>query len=92
MLKKEPMLKTIDVDDELFAEAQRITGLVAPGEVVHAALTALIEKEAYRRLAMLGGTVPNLEYIPRRRPSVEPIEASETMRAPDPDIKEQEKG
>ena len=85
------MLKTIEIDDELFAEAQRATGLVAAGEVVHAALKALIEKEAYRRLALLGGTMPGLEYIPRRRASVEPIGASETLSATDTGVTEDDK-
>jgi hypothetical protein len=31
------------------------------------ALKALIEREAARRLAALGGTMPELEDIPRRR-------------------------
>ena len=31
------------------------------------ALEALVQREAARRLAKLGGTEPGLEYIPRRR-------------------------
>jgi hypothetical protein len=36
--------------------------------VVRAALEALIQREASRRLARLGGSMPELEDIPRRRP------------------------
>jgi len=32
------------------------------------ALKALIERESARRLASLGGTMPGLKNIPRRRP------------------------
>jgi hypothetical protein len=35
--------------------------------VVNAALKALVEQEAARRLARLGGSQPHLKPIPRRR-------------------------
>jgi len=35
--------------------------------LLRAALKALIERESARRLASLGGTMPHLKKIPRRR-------------------------
>jgi Arc/MetJ family transcription regulator len=62
------MRTTINLDDELLAEAQRITGLKERTVLVREGLKALIEREAARRLARLGGSEPDLQPIPRRRP------------------------
>lgn len=61
------MRTTLIIDDELMAEAQRLTGLTEKTAVVHAALRALIERESARRLAKLGATEKKLKPIPRRR-------------------------
>jgi Arc/MetJ family transcription regulator len=61
---------TIALDDELVAEAQRLTGTQEKSALVREALRALIERESARRLARLGGTEPDLTAAPRRR--VEP--------------------
>jgi Arc/MetJ family transcription regulator len=58
---------TIVLDDELVAEAQNLTGIKEKSALVRAALTALIEREAARRLARLGGSEPDLRKAPRRR-------------------------
>src|SRR5690606_33098094 len=62
------MRTTINLDDRLVEEAQRITGLNERTALVHEGLRALIERESARRLARLGGSEPNLKPIPRRRP------------------------
>jgi Arc/MetJ family transcription regulator len=62
------MRATIDIDDELLAEAKAYTGLTETSAVVREGLTALIQREAARHLAALGGTQPNARPIPRRRP------------------------
>jgi Arc/MetJ family transcription regulator len=62
------MRTTLALDDDLVAEAQAFTGLKEKSSLVREALKALIEREAARRLARLGGTEPNLNDIPRRRP------------------------
>lgn len=59
------MSTTLTVDDELLAEAQRLTGLTEKSDVVREALGALIERESARRLARLGGSEPDLKPIPR---------------------------
>jgi len=61
------MRTTLALDDELLAEAQRLTGTKEKTVLVREALTALIERERARRLARLGGTQPDLAEIPRRR-------------------------
>jgi Arc/MetJ family transcription regulator len=63
------MRTTIALDDTLLAKAQSFTGLQEKSALVHEALKALIEREAARRLARLGGTEPALEAAPRRRPA-----------------------
>lgn len=61
------MRTTLVIDDALLAEAQRLTGTTEKTAVVRRALTALIELESSRRLALLGGTMPELQDVPRRR-------------------------
>jgi Arc/MetJ family transcription regulator len=62
------MRTTLTLDDTLIAKAKAYTGLKETSAVVRAALEALIQREASRRLARLGGSMPELEDIPRRRP------------------------
>lgn len=59
---------TINLDDELLAEAQRLTGTSERTALVREGLRALIERESARRLARLGGTEPDVTEVPRRRP------------------------
>ena len=64
------MRTTIALDDDLVKTAQEYTGLVERSALMREALNALIEREAARRLAALGGTSPVMASIPRRRPKV----------------------
>jgi Arc/MetJ family transcription regulator len=61
------MRTTVTLDDDLVAAAQEYTGIKEKSALIRAALTALVEREAARRLARLGGTMPDLKPIPRRR-------------------------
>jgi Arc/MetJ family transcription regulator len=61
------MRTTITLDDELLAKAQEYTGIREKSALVRAALKALVEREAARRLARLGGSEPDLPRISRRR-------------------------
>jgi Arc/MetJ family transcription regulator len=61
---------TIALDDDLLAEAQRLTGTTEKTALVRQGLTALIERESARRLARLGASDPTLGDIPRRRTAV----------------------
>lgn len=61
------MRTTLNIDDQLLEEAQRITGMTEKAALVREGLRALIERESARRLARLGGTEPQLRPVPRRR-------------------------
>ena len=61
------MRTTVTIDDELMAKAQSYTGLTERSAVIREALTALVQREAARRLARLGGSEPGIKDIPRRR-------------------------
>jgi Arc/MetJ family transcription regulator len=63
------MRTTLALDDELLRKAQAYTGLKEKSGLVREALKALIEREAARRLARLGGSEPSLS-APRRRRAV----------------------
>ena len=63
-----PMRTTVTLDEELMERAQRLTGIAERTALLRAGLNALIEIESARRLAQLGGTEPQLEQAPRRRP------------------------
>jgi Arc/MetJ family transcription regulator len=62
------MRTTINLDEDLLREAQRITGMKERTALIHEGMRALIARESARRLATLGGSQPDLEDIPRRRP------------------------
>ena len=64
-----PLRTTLALDDALLAKAQAITGLAEKSALVREALKALIERESARRLARLGGSEPELDAPPRRRPA-----------------------
>lgn len=62
------MRTTITIDDELFAKA---VSLAEPGieksELLKECVKAFIRQQTARRLAALGGQVPEIEAVPRRR-------------------------
>lgn len=62
------MRTTLNIDDQLLDEAQRITGVAEKATLVREGLRALIERESARRLARLGGSEPQLEPVSRRQP------------------------
>jgi Arc/MetJ family transcription regulator len=67
--KDRKMRTTVSLDDELLAKAKFYTGINETAAVIRQALRTLVELEASRRLARLGGTEPDLRPIPRRRSS-----------------------
>jgi metal-responsive CopG/Arc/MetJ family transcriptional regulator len=62
------MRTTVTLDDKLLNRAADLTGVRERGVLLREALQALIERESARRLALLGGSEPDLESPPRRRP------------------------
>jgi len=61
------MRTTLNIDDALLKDAQRLTGIAEKTLLVREGLRALIERESARRLARLGATEPQLKAVPRRR-------------------------
>ena len=61
------MRTTLNIDDGLLSEAERMTGVREKTALVRAGLKALIEQESARRLAKLGGTEKKLALTPRRQ-------------------------
>ncbi len=62
------MRTTLALDDELLAKAQAFTGLKEKSALVREGLKALIEREAARRMARLGGSERAAKVPRRRRP------------------------
>jgi len=61
------MRTTVALDDDLVRTAQEFTGVAEKTALLREALKALIERESARRLAALGGSMPHLKNVPRRR-------------------------
>lgn len=61
------MRTTLALDDDLLERARALTGIEEKTALVREALKALVERESARRLALLGGSEPDLKDIPRRR-------------------------
>ena len=60
------MRMTVLLDENLVRKAEKYTGVTDRTALLREALKALIHLEASRRLAALGGTMPDLEDISRR--------------------------
>lgn len=61
------MRTTVNIDDELLEKASKLIGPMDRTAILSEGLKALIERESARRLALLGGSQPSLERVPRRR-------------------------
>ena len=61
------MRTTLNIDDQLLAKAQRLSGLTEKTAIVHAGLEALVALESARRLAALAGSEKRLRPVRRRR-------------------------
>lgn len=60
---------TINLDERLIEQAQRLTGIQERTTLIHAGLRALIARESARRLARLGGSDAQAAGSRRRRVS-----------------------
>jgi Arc/MetJ family transcription regulator len=63
------MRTTLNLDDELLRQAQESCGIRERTALIHEALRLVIARGAGRRLAALGGTMPDLTTPARRRGS-----------------------
>lgn len=64
------MRTTLNIDDDLYVQAVELTGVHEKTALVRESLYALIERESAKRLALLGGSEPDLMPIPRRQPDM----------------------
>ncbi|SAL50718.1 Antitoxin VapB32 [Caballeronia udeis] len=66
------MRTTVTIDDTLYQEALE---LADPGtdkaDLFRLAMQTFVRIQAAKRLAMLGGTIPEMREIPRRRPETD---------------------
>ncbi|MFY2059614.1 type II toxin-antitoxin system VapB family antitoxin [Achromobacter xylosoxidans] len=65
--KEASVRTTVTLDDDLLELARTYTGVQETSALVTRALTQLVQKEAAKRLAKLGGSSPKLKPIPRRQ-------------------------
>ena len=63
------MRTTLTFDDDIFAKAQELTGITERGALINEALRSLVQREAARRLSLLGGTEAKLQVPQRKRSS-----------------------
>ena len=59
----------MNIDDDIFKKASKLTGIKEKTSLVRLGLEALIARESSRRLAELGGSEKSLKAVPRRRTS-----------------------
>jgi Arc/MetJ family transcription regulator len=65
--KENAMRTTLALDDDLLAKAHALTGVSEKTALIREALRALIQRESAKRLALLGGSEPQLDDVPRRQ-------------------------
>lgn len=61
------MRTTLNIDDNLYAKAAALTQCTEKSAVIREGLKALIERESAKRLALLGGSEPDLQPVARRQ-------------------------
>lgn len=61
------MRTTLNIDDNLYEEAVRLTGVKEKTALLKESLKALIQRESAKRLSQLAGSEPLLEDISRRK-------------------------
>lgn len=54
---------SVRLDDNLLQTARELSGLTDASSLLTEALNSLIHQETSRRLAALGGTMPDLEHV-----------------------------
>jgi len=61
------MRTTLNLKTDLVKQAQEMTGIEEKTALIHQGLELLIQKEAAKRLAKLGGSDPTAKTPPRKR-------------------------
>jgi Arc/MetJ family transcription regulator len=63
------MRTTVTLDDALVERASELAGIQERSTLLRVALEQLVQREAARRLAALGGSEPEAKAVHRRRTS-----------------------
>ena len=63
------MRTTVDLDEDLLREAQEYAPRMTKTALLEEGLRVLVQREACRRLARMGGSQPDLALPPRRKGS-----------------------
>jgi Arc/MetJ family transcription regulator len=66
------MRTTVTLDDDLLAAASAALNTDERSVLIHEGLRLIVQREAARRLALLGGIAPGLTLPPRRRSAPAP--------------------
>jgi Arc/MetJ family transcription regulator len=66
------MRTTLTLDDELLAKAHEMTGVAERSALIHDGLRLLIQREAARRLVLLGGSDATAKAAPRKQSALAP--------------------
>ena len=61
------MRTTLNLDEKLYNDAVKATGIEEKTRLIHTGLQALIRTAAYRKLANLRGSIKNAKAPPRRK-------------------------
>ena len=61
------MRVSVTLDDELLAEAKRLTEIDNTQQLIRSAVANMAHYEALKYLVSLAGTMPDLKLTPRRR-------------------------
>ncbi|MFC3481961.1 type II toxin-antitoxin system VapB family antitoxin [Kocuria carniphila] len=61
------MRTTVNIDDELLAQASELTGITERSVLLRDGLKSLIRVESAKRLIALGGSDPEATAAPRQR-------------------------
>lgn len=70
------MRTTVTLDDALLAQASEAMGTTERSVLLHEGLKLIVQREAARRLAALGGSAPGLKLPPRRRSAPAPARSA----------------
>jgi Arc/MetJ family transcription regulator len=61
------MRTTIDLDEDLFKMAVKMTGITKKTQLLEEGLRYLVRREAAKQLVAMGGMAPGIKAPPRRR-------------------------
>jgi Arc/MetJ family transcription regulator len=67
LMRRCGMRTTVTIDAKLLEQAEKYTGVKERSTLIRMGLESLVQREAGRRLARLGGTQPDFVAPPRRR-------------------------